>query len=483
MAQRGSTMIKQRAVFVDKGSGGWGTGLRIEPKGKKVKVVSITGGGIHPVARKIAEVSGTEAVDGFKTSVPEDEMMCVVIDCGGTARIGLYPMKRIPTVDILPSSPSGPLAKHIKEDIFVSGVTEKQITVADEQTESVMQESAVTKQSITKQRAVFVDKGSGGWGTGLRIEPKGKKVKVVSITGGGIHPVARKIAEVSGTEAVDGFKTSVPEDEMMCVVIDCGGTARIGLYPMKRIPTVDILPSSPSGPLAKHIKEDIFVSGVTEKQITVADEQTGSEIIQSDTTESPATKQVGTSDRESSKEEKQGSEGDNFLMRFSRGIGKVTGTFYQAGRDSVDMLIKNIIPFMAFVSMLIGIINYTGIGDVIATFLSPLAGSLWGLIVIVLVCTLPFLSPVLGPGSVIAQVVGVLIGTEIAKGNIPPQFALPALFAINGQVGADFIPVGLSLGEAKPETVQYGVPAVLYSRLITGVLAVVIAYIASIGMY
>ena len=336
---------------------------------------------------------------------------------------------------------------------------------------------------MTKQRAIFVDKGSGGWGTGLRIEPKGKKVKVVSITGGGIHPVARKIAEVSGTEAVDGFKTSVPEDEMMCVVIDCGGTARIGLYPMKRIPTVDILPSSPSGPLAKHIKEDIFVSGVTEKEIKVAVEQTGAEMSQPDSQENLETQELSTSSKESPKNEEQESKEDNFLMRFSRGIGKVTGTFYQAGRDSVDMLIKNIIPFMAFVSMLIGIINYTGIGDAMASFLSPLAGSLWGLIVLVLVCTLPFLSPVLGPGSVIAQVIGVLIGTEIAKGNIPPQFALPALFAINGQVGADFIPVGLSLGEAKPETIQYGVPAVLYSRLITGVLAVVIAYVASIGMY
>ncbi|MGE7717909.1 PTS glucitol/sorbitol transporter subunit IIB [Priestia megaterium] len=336
---------------------------------------------------------------------------------------------------------------------------------------------------MTKQRAIFVDKGSGGWGTGLRIEPKGKKVKVVSITGGGIHPVARKIAEVSGTEAVDGFKTSVPEDEMMCVVIDCGGTARIGLYPMKRIPTVDILPSSPSGPLAKHIKEDIFVSGVTEKEIKVAVEQTGAEMSQPDSQENLKTQELSTSSKESPKNEEQERKEDNFLMRFSRGIGKVTGTFYQAGRDSVDMLIKNIIPFMAFVSMLIGIINYTGIGDAMASFLSPLAGSLWGLIVLVLVCTLPFLSPVLGPGSVIAQVIGVLIGTEIAKGNIPPQFALPALFAINGQVGADFIPVGLSLGEAKPETIQYGVPAVLYSRLITGVLAVVIAYVASIGMY
>lgn len=338
---------------------------------------------------------------------------------------------------------------------------------------------------MTKQRAIFVDKGSGGWGTGLRIEPRGKKVKVVSITGGGIHPVARKIAELSGTEAIDGFKTSVPEDEMMCVVIDCGGTARIGLYPMKRIPTVDILPSSPSGPLAKYIKEDIFVSGVTEKQITVAHEELESHVSE----EITANNKFNTTDKEEFKKEYEQlkketqDENNNFLLRFSRGIGKVTGTFYQAGRDSIDMLIKNIIPFMAFVSMLIGIINYTGIGDAIATFLSPLAGSLWGLIVLVLVCTLPFLSPVLGPGAVIAQVIGVLIGTEIAKGNIPPQFALPALFAINAQVGADFIPVGLSLGEAKPETVQYGVPAVLYSRLITGVLAVVIAYIASIGMY
>jgi glucitol/sorbitol PTS system EIIB component len=133
--------------------------------------------------------------------------------------------------------------------------------------------------------------------------------------------------------------------------------------------------------------------------------------------------------------------------------------------------------------MLIGVINYTGIGDVIAKSLTPLAGSLWGLIIIVIVCTLPFLSPVLGPGAVIAQVIGVLIGSQIALGNIPPQFALVALFAIDGQVGCDFIPVGLSLGEAKPETVRYGVPAILYSRLITGVLSVVIAYFASFGMY
>lgn len=336
-------------------------------------------------------------------------------------------------------------------------------------------------------KSVFVDKGPGGWGKGLFLEPKGKKTKVVSITGGGIHPVAEKIAELTNTEAIDGFNHSVPEEEMLCVVIDCGGTARIGLYPMKGILTVDILASSPSGPLAKHITEENFVSGVTPKQISIS-ESNNEHMVESNQDEE-GTKRFDTSNKEKFQQEyeevkqKHQNNNENFLIRFSKGIGQVTGTFYQAGRDSIDMLIKNIIPFMAFVSMLIGIINYTGLGDLIANTLSPLASSIWGLMIIVLICTLPFLSPILGPGAVIAQVIGVLIGTQIGAGNIPPEFALPALFAINGQVGADFIPVGLSLGEAEPETVQYGVPAVLYSRLITGILAVVIAYFASFGMY
>lgn len=188
----------------------------------------------------------------------------------------------------------------------------------------------------------------------------------------------------------------------------------------------------------------------------------------------------------------------NVLVVVGKAVGKVVGTLYQSGREAIELVIRNILPFIAFIAVIIGLIRYPffnrttgedgevigdGIGDILANFISPLADNIWGLLAISIFCAIPILSPVLGPGAVIAQVVGVLLGERIGAGDIPPQLALPALFAINPQVGCDFIPVGLALGEAEPETVEVGVPAVLFSRLITGPLAVVIAWAASVGMY
>lgn len=171
------------------------------------------------------------------------------------------------------------------------------------------------------------------------------------------------------------------------------------------------------------------------------------------------------------------------LVRIGRGVGGVVGIFYQAGRDTIDTVIRNVLPFMAFISAIIGIITGTKIGDALAHFLEPAAGSLIGLIGITIFCAIPILSPLLGPGAVIAQIIGTLLGTQFAEGNIQPQYALPALFAINPQVGCDFIPVGLALGEAEPETVEIGVPAVLFSRMVTGPIATILAYFASFGLY
>ena len=172
-----------------------------------------------------------------------------------------------------------------------------------------------------------------------------------------------------------------------------------------------------------------------------------------------------------------------FLERIGRAVGKVVGMLYQAGRESIDQVIKNVLPFMAFISMIIGLILKSGVGNFLANSLAPLASNPIGLVVMSLIIGFPILSPLLGPGAVIAQIIGTLLGTLIGQGSIPPQMALPALFAINPQVGCDFIPVGLSLGEAEPETVEIGVPAVLFSRFVTGPLSVVLAWLASFGLY
>ena len=330
---------------------------------------------------------------------------------------------------------------------------------------------------------IKITKGSAGFGGPLIIEPNEHKNKVLCVTGQQISPVAKKIAEMTGCELVDGFKTTVPDDEVAVAVVNCGGTARCGVYPKKRIMTVNVEPVGAVGPLAMYITPDIYVSDVKESNLAYTDEtnvstaKTAEEELAA--ADGPKTKDQAKAEIAAAQDEKK----PGIITRIGIGVGHVFNKFFAAGRDSIDMIIRNVLPFMAFTSTLLGIISASSLGNVIAHTISPMCSTLPGLLVISIVCGVPFLSPILGPGAVIAQTVGVLLGQQFAQRAIPLQYALPALFAIDAQVGCDFVPVGLSLGEAEPETIEYGVPAVLYSRLITGPVAVIIAFIFSIGMY
>ena len=349
---------------------------------------------------------------------------------------------------------------------------------------------------MSKYNAIKINKGPRGFGGPLTVKPTEEKNVLLYITGGGAKPdIVDKIVELTGCEAVNGFKTSVPEEQIFLVIIDCGGTLRCGIYPQKRIPTINVMPVGKSGPLAKFITEDIYVSAVGLDEIepvgevasatntsAVDEVATTAEVLEEDEEKENKRQFRYSSDKKIS-ETLAGEENKSLITRIGMGAGKVINTFYQASRDAIQTMINTILPFMGFVSLLIGIIQGSGIGDWFAKIMIPLTGNGIGLVILGFICSLPFLSPLLGPGAVIAQVIGTLIGVEIGKGNIAPSLALPALFAINTQCACDFVPVGLGLAEAEAETVEVGVPSVLYSRFLTGVPRVLIGWLFSIGLY
>ena len=126
---------------------------------------------------------------------------------------------------------------------------------------------------MAEYKNIKITKGSAGFGGPLIIEPNETRNKVLCVTGQQISPVAEKIAEMTGCELVDGFKTTVPDEEVAVAVVNCGGTARCGVYPKKRIKTVNVEPVGAVGPLAMYITEDIYVSDVKESNLAYIEEK------------------------------------------------------------------------------------------------------------------------------------------------------------------------------------------------------------------
>ena len=130
-------------------------------------------------------------------------------------------------------------------------------------------------------------------------------------------------------------------------------------------------------------------------------------------------------------------------------------------------VIKIIAPSFLLVAAVFIILLLTGLGDLLGSSLAALTGMVPAVLIIAAVCFIPAISPLLGPGLLIAIAAGIVTGEQIAAGAVIPLMALPALLAVDVQIGGHFIPPGFALGINEPETINAGVPGIVFTRLIT----------------
>ena len=381
--------------------------------------------------------------------------------------------------------------------------------VAAESSEKDTVDHADDAGQVSGYRPITIVRGDGGYGGPLTIIPTEERHKVLYMTGGNLEPEPlAKIVTLSGMEPVNGNVETCPDEEVALAIIDCGGTLRCGIYPGKGIPTVNLLATGKSGPLAKYMTEDMYVSAVTSKEVSAAESDAGgsaegsasgsadggvSGSADGNTVSVPGISAVISAADElksgaeiSQEVEEQAPRMDislNRLLKPVLGTSKVISIFRQSAREAVTTCLEMILPFMGFAALFIGICKGSGLTGFLAGLIGPMGGSLPGLIGIGILCSIPGLSAILGAGAVAAQVFSTVIGELIAAGSIPPAMALVALFAINCQCACDFIPVGLGMTEAKPETTQVGIASVTISRFVTGWIRILIALLFSIGLY
>ena len=126
---------------------------------------------------------------------------------------------------------------------------------------------------------------------------------------------------------------------------------RCGLYPQKGIPTINVLPTG--GPDRWHfITEENYVSGVTIEQLVLVD--------------TAKRRTVGLVSFLSCRTSNHHHSSTSCAWRGETGahgqqtgtaVGHVIALLFAASREAVDVSLRNVIPFMAFVSLLIALVR------------------------------------------------------------------------------------------------------------------------------
>ena len=169
---------------------------------------------------------------------------------------------------------------------------------------------------------------------------------------------------------------------------------------------------------------------------------------------------------------------DKIKMFFLKAVNDLSKMLLCFGRKSIPVL-KIMTPSIILGLLIFVLLFWTGLGDMIGAELAVLIGPIPALLIIFFICFIPTMSPFLGPGLLIAIGAGLLTGEQIAEGAVKPILALAALLAIDVQFNGGFIPPNLALGENEPETINAGVPAIVFTRLVTIPVAVVLSCLVS----
>jgi len=145
--------------------------------------------------------------------------------------------------------------------------------------------------------------------------------------------------------------------------------------------------------------------------------------------------------------------------------------------------VKAILPPLVAGALVFAALNGSGLIRAMIDDLVPVTGFVPAALLLLVISLIPVVSPLVGPGVIIAVLAVILTGEQIASGAVTPLMALPAFCALDVLVGGKIIPRAFAMGETEPETINAGVPVVFFTRLITIPAAVAVAYLFSFILY